>query len=503
MKPVVSMKHICKSFFGSYANHNVDFEAYPGEVHALLGENGAGKTTLMNILYGIYTPDEGSIEIDGVPVVISAPKDAITQKIGMVHQHFKLVSNLTVSQNITLGLKSKGYPFTRRSLIDKRLREISEQYGLAIDPAAKISSLSVGQQQRVEIMKLLYRDVTTLILDEPTAVLTPRETEDFFDVLKRLRSSGKAVIIITHRIPEVMEISDRVTVLMDGKKVASLMREELNEDVLSRLMIGRELGEVRRTLQQSFEGKGLSVSNLNIKENGLMQLSNVSLTIAPGEIHGIAGVAGNGQKYLAEAIVGIRKYAEGSIALNGVCLDRLDIENRKKLGIGYISDDRHRDGLIADMDLSENLLLSSACSRYVKHGWIRKKDLTAAAEETVKRFEIKARSVKLPIRYLSGGNQQKLILARELTEDVRLIIAFQPTRGLDIGATEFVHKLLNDYKAKGCCVLLISADLNEVFSISDRVSVMYSGRIAGTVNNNGNVDMTKIGLMMAGKEQQA
>ena len=503
MQPILSMRHISKDFFSVLANDDVSLDVYAGEVHALLGENGAGKTTLMNILYGVYIPDSGTVTLHGREVRFASPKDAIESRIGMVHQHFMLVPNLTVSENITLGLKSKGYPFTDRKYVNAQLQAISERYGLMIRPEAKVSELSVGEQQRVEIMKLLYRNMEILILDEPTAVLTPQETEELFSVLDRLRADGRAVIIITHRIPEVMRISDRVTVLRDGSVIASMGRDELTEELLSRSMIGRELSVSERIPCTAKDEGGLELMHVTLKEHRRVRLSDVSLRVRPGEIHGIAGVDGNGQKHLAEAIVGIRKIQEGSISLEGKSLDGMSVQERKSLGIGYISDDRHRDGLILNMNLCENMLLRSDRSAFVRHGFLAGRRLAETTAKAVERFRIKSYSAKMPIRFLSGGNQQKLILARELDENVRLVIACQPTRGLDIGASEFIRELLEQYKAKNCCVLLISADLNEILSISDRVSVMYGGKIVGTVENDGNVDMTQIGLMMAGKERQA
>lgn len=503
MQPILSMRHISKSFFNKSANEDVSLDIYPGEIHALLGENGAGKTTLMNILYGVYTPDAGTVSVHGEDVRFSAPKDAIEHKIGMVHQHFMLVPNLTVSQNISLGLQPKGYPFTDRAAVNETLREISERYGLSIRADARVSELSVGEQQRVEIMKLLYRSVEILILDEPTAVLTPRETADFFGVLEKLKADGKSILIITHRIPEVMAISDRVTVLRDGRVVSVLERQELTEEKLSQLMIGRALNSPERKMSSVRPESGLTLDDITVKAHKRVRVDHVSLQVRPGEILGIAGVDGNGQKYLAEAIMGIRKTKTGHITLNGCSLDAMSIRDRKRLGIGYISDDRHRDGLIMDMGLSDNMLLCSRPERYLRRGLLSFSTLAGETQKAVEKYRIKSASLKMPVRYLSGGNQQKLILARELDEDVKLIIACQPTRGLDIGATETVRELLNDYKDNGCCVLLISADLNEIFSVSDRISVMHGGRIMGTVENTEQPDMTRIGLMMAGKEMDA
>ena len=504
MEPILSMRNIDKYFFGIPANQNVCLDVNRGEIHALLGENGAGKTTLMNILYGLYTCDGGEIWWKGQRVEFRSPKDAIACKIGMVHQHFSLVPNLTVSENITLGLKSKGYPFTDRKYLNERLMEISDRYGLTIDPNALVSSLSVGEQQRVEIIKLLYRSAELLILDEPTAVLTPGEIQDFFQVLRRLRADGCSVIIITHRIPEVMEISDRVTVLRDSKRVFSGETADLTEASLSEHMIGRQLKLMQRTPRKQAEQAGLVLEEITMQEKGSQLLDRVSLAIEPGEILGIAGVDGNGQKYLAEAIVGIRKCRSGSISLNGQALDALDVSDRKKLGIGYISDDRHHDGLVIDMSLSENMLLQQATAgKFVQNGFIKRKVMQKATEDAIEKFSIKTPGTGTPIRLLSGGNQQKLILARELFDGVQLIVAFQPTRGLDIGASEFIREQLLHYRELGCCVLLISADLEEIRAISDRIAVMYDGKIMGEFANDETLDMTKLGLMMAGRTAES
>lgn len=503
-EPILSMRNIEKKFFGVPANENITLEVHQGEIHALLGENGAGKTTLMNILYGIYTCDSGEIWWKGEQVHFRSPKDAIARKIGMVHQHFSLVPNLTVSENITLGLKSKGYPFTDRKALNKKLMEISERYGLSIDPDALVSTLSVGEQQRVEIIKLLYRDAQLLILDEPTAVLTMGETEEFFRVLRKLAADGCSVIIITHRIPEVMEIADRVTVLRDAQQVISTDISKLSESQLAEYMIGRQLKLMERTPVERTAEAGCVLEHVSMQDKKGPLLQDISFEIAPGEILGIAGVDGNGQKYLAEALVGIRRHQEGTISLLGKTLDQLDVSARKKLGIGYISDDRHRDGLVMDMSLADNILLQQATvDQYVRRGFILRKKVAAAAQEAMKKFSIKAHSAQEAIRLLSGGNQQKLILARELFDGVKLIVAFQPTRGLDIGASEFVREQLLQYSRKGCCVLLISADLEEILSISDRVAVMHGGKIMGIVENNESINMTDLGLMMAGRTQES
>lgn len=498
---LLSMQNISKSFYGKWALDRVCLEVEAGEIHALLGENGAGKTTLMNILYGIYTRDAGEIFWKGEPVHFSSPKDAIERRIGMVHQHFMLVPSLTVSQNITLGLKSPGHPIPDRRKLNGTIKGISDKYGLQIDPEAYVSSLSVGEQQRVEIMKLLYRNAELLILDEPTAVLTPQETESFFAVLRKLRDDGKAVIIITHRIPEVMNISNRITVLRDGKNIATVRTAQVTEEELSRYMIGRELKPVRRTPAARSQEPGLSLEQVSLEVNGLRRLEDISLEIGRGEILGVAGVDGNGQKDLAEVILGIRRHTSGTIKLGGTDISHLSIQERKKLGIGYISDDRHQDGLVLDMDLVENMLLKTPTDpAYLKRGLIDKKRVREDTLKAIQEYAIKTPGPETPIRYLSGGNQQKLILARELAGNPQAVVAFQPTRGLDIGAAEFIQQKLLEHRSRGCSILLISADLEEIMALSDRIAVIYKGKIMGIVANDGELDILSLGLMMAGRK---
>jgi len=497
------MQNITKFFGGLCANRDVDLTVESGEIHALLGENGAGKTTLMNILYGIYLADSGTVAIHDQVVAIRSPKEAIALKIGMVHQHFMLVPTLTVSQNITLGLKEKGYPFTDRKRVDRKITALSDEYGLNIRPSDVIADISVGVRQRVEIIKLLYHEAELLILDEPTAVLTPQEANNLFHVLKRLKANGHSVIIITHRIAEVMSIADKVTVLRDGKKVATLDIAEADSNHLSELMIGRRLEtSLRPTAAEQPQAETplrLVTTGLSLQGESKKILDAVSLEIKQGEILGLAGVDGNGQKELAEVLVGIRRADAGQIVFEGNDISHLGVKKRKRLGIAYVPDDRHHDGLILDMDLVANLILAA----YDHPPFSRRKMLQAnacrdhAGNETA-RYQVKTPGVKTRVRYLSGGNQQKLILARELYGHPKLIVACQPTRGLDIGAEEFVHKLLRQQKSRGVSVLLISADLEQIMTLSDRIAVIFEGRITGVLQNDGAVDPAQIGLKMAG-----
>jgi general nucleoside transport system ATP-binding protein len=502
---LLSMRNIRKTFSGVIANDDVCLDVEAGEIHALLGENGAGKTTLMNILYGIYAADAGGIRWKGEDLKGHTPREAIQRGIGMVHQHFMLVPTLTVSQNITLGLRSEGHPLPRRRRLDRSIREISRTYGLEVDPVAPVSGLSVGEQQRVEIMKLLYRRADILVLDEPTAVLTPGEAESLFAVLRRLREEGHAVILITHRIPEVLEAADRITVLRDGRKAADLDARAASPEELSRLMIGRELTHAARPAgRPAADGTpGLDVQDLRLTEHGLEKLKGVSFRVARGEILGVAGVDGNGQKELAECLLGLRRAPAGTVRFAGRSVDRLSVAQRKKLGLAYVSDDRHRDGLVLEMDLAENFLLRAlAIPGFARHGIIDRGRCRQAAEAAIADFGIKTTGAAAAARLLSGGNQQKLILARELASAPSLIVASQPTRGLDVGATEFIRERLLACRAAGAAVLLVSIDLDEILALSDRIAVMHRGTLSEPVDNGPCVDMTRLGLLMAGSEAE-
>ena len=502
---LLSMRNITKSFGELYANKDVDLAVEKGEIHALLGENGAGKTTLMNILYGLYPVDSGSIDINDISVEINSPKEAIALKIGMVHQHFMLVPTLTVSQNITLGLKEKGYPFTDRKLVDRKISELSTEYGLAVRPSEVIADISVGARQRVEILKLLYHSATLLILDEPTAVLTPHETSNLFNVLKRLKKKGHSVIIITHRISEVLAIADRVTVLRNGENVARLDIGETDSHHLSELMIGRRLETPSMPTTESAAALDmplrLSAKGLSLRGETKTILNDISLDIRSGEILGLAGVDGNGQKELAEVLVGIRKLDTGQILLDGRDISRLGVKKRKGIGIAYVPDDRHHDGLILDLDVVTNLMLSAYDRKpFARWNLMMNQVCREHAVKKSREYQVKTPSVKSPVRQLSGGNQQKLILARELQGRPKLIIACQPTRGLDIGAEEFVHKILLKQKRRGVGILLISVDLDQIMALSDRIAVIFEGRITGMMKNDGKIDLSHIGLKMAGFE---
>lgn len=494
---LVSMKGVSKSFFGTYANEKVDLDINSGEIVALLGENGAGKTTLMNILYGIYEKDEGIIKVKGEEVSFKSPKEALEHNIGMVHQHFTLVPTLTVEQNITLGEKNKGYPFLHTTERQAEIAKLSKKFNFAIDPKVLVKTLSIGQQQRVEILKLLYRNTEILILDEPTAVLTPQETESFFEVLKKLSSQGCAIILITHRISEVLKISNRVVVLRDGVKELDEKTELLNERTLGKAMIGRELKK-QQIKYSPREEIGLSLKEVTSKGKG-KNISFFTCDVKKGEILGVAGVDGNGQKSLAESIVGIRKYSHGEIFVDGENITNLSVANRKLQKIAYISDDRHHDGLLMDYSLEENMLLKGdSYKSYYKKGVLDANALEKDTKAKIEEYNIKTYNTKTKIRLLSGGNQQKLILAREVSEDTAVVVAFQPTRGLDVGASESVHDKLYEKQKEGASIVLISTDMEELRKMSNRILVISNGMIMGIVDNDEKLDITRIGLMMAG-----
>lgn len=525
--PLLEMKDICKSFSGVYANENVSFSADKGEIHALLGENGAGKTTLMNILFGLYQADSGEILWKGQPAGFTSPREAIAAGIGMVQQHFSLVRNLSVLDNVILNYSGNRFVLDRRAE-KKKLLQLSEKYGLEVHPDARIADLSVGERQRVEILKTLYRDIELLILDEPTGVLTPQETTQFFRMLRELKREGYAIIIITHRMSEILEISDRVTVLRDGKKVAERKTAETNADELAHDMIGRNLNGLTYTEfsaqakdagTDGAAGAAAAAETENAGREVILELQDVSrragkhthalrdvtFSVHAGEILGIAGVEGNGQKELAEVITGLKQATSGKLLLEGADVGHMSVRERYEKGISYISDDRQSDSLIPDMDISDNLILRDYGSEpYSGHSLIRRRAVKDNARAKMEEYEVRAsgrQGADAKVRLLSGGNQQKLIIARELSDRSRLVVAAQPTRGLDIGATEFVREQLVKKKESGGAVLLISADLEEIFAISDRIAVLYDGRIMGILNRD-EVDIRRIGLLMGGVTEE-
>jgi simple sugar transport system ATP-binding protein len=473
--PLVVLERITKRFPGVLANDEVDLELRAGEVHALIGENGAGKSTLMRVLYGIYPSDGGRILVRGEEARIGSPRDAIALGIGMVHQHFVLVDPFTVTENIILG--EEGGAILDVAEAERRVADLAEQYAFRVNPSAVVEELSVGEEQRVEILKALYRGVEILILDEPTAVLTPGETQDLFDNLRRLREAGRTIVFISHKLDEVLQIADRITVLRRGRVVGATRPAETSKAKLAEMMVGRP---VLFRLEKPEVEVGEPV--LRIEElTGEGKLDGVSLEVRAGEILGVAGVEGNGQRELAEALIGLRTPASGRILIEGQVITGRPVGDIRNIGVGYIPEDRHEQGLVLPMTLWENTVLGRQDDREFTGGFgvllIRKiKELTG---RLVKLFDIRAQSVDVPASTLSGGNQQKLILARELETDPKLLIAAQPTRGLDVGAIEFVWKEILEQKAAGRAVLLISAELDEIYALSDRIVTLYEGRITG------------------------
>lgn len=498
--PLLDMKEICKSFFGRIVLDHVDFSVEKGEIHALLGENGAGKTTLMNVLFGLYHADSGKILWQGEPSTFSEPLDAHTAGIGMVHQHLSLVQTMTVQQNISLGLKSKGYPFLSIADESKKIEKIAKKYDFDVAPQAVVNTLSLGEQQRVEILRALYRNAKLLILDEPTAVLTPSETESFFKILERLKAEGHSIVLITHRMSEIMRISDRVTILRNGKKISTLTTKNTNPDELSRLMIGSQRTSPVAKKNVDNKRKLLTLENVSVKENDFITLNNINFSLKSGEILGIAGIDGNGQTQLAESIIGVQKSANGCIHLNDIDITNLTVKERRELGIAYVPSDRHQDGLALDLCLLENLMVNKYKDNpFYSKGLVKWNLAQKYSQNLIDKYNIKNQGLTRPVRLLSGGNQQKIILAREIDVQPEVLIVYQPTRGLDIGATQQVRNLLLSERNSGRGIILISADLDEVLSLSDRVAVLFCGELMGILEGQNGFDVELIGAMMGGK----
>ena len=498
---LLSMQGITKAFPGVLALDHIDLDVEEGEIHALLGENGAGKTTLMNILYGLYRQDGGQIFWEGQPVDISKPDEAIAIRIGMVHQHFMLVRKMTGLENILLGLRLPGYPVMHKEQQIGKIEELCTRYGLSVDLHKRVDRMAVGEQQRVEILKALFRDAKLLILDEPTSVLTTQETQEFFSILRSLAAEGHSIILIAHNLSEVMGISDRITVLRDGKKVCTVHTKDTDEVALSRYMIGRDFEECsheRKPTDQSTQV--FEIKELSLQSGNRALLDHISLYIRSGEILGIAGVDGNGQTELAEVLTGIRKQTSGEIYLNSKPIHNLGVRKRWEKGISYIPSDRHRDGVIMDATVAENTAVHTYYhDPYSQKGILRFQAIHAKAQSLTHEYQVRTPDTKTKIRLLSGGNQQKLLLARELQSEGSLIIACQPTRGLDIGATEFLRQQLMNRRNAGKSVLLISTDLREILALSDRIAVIHGGKIMGVVDNNEMLTVELLGLMMGGK----
>jgi simple sugar transport system ATP-binding protein len=493
------MRGITKRFPGVLANDHVDFEVRAGEVHTLFGENGAGKSTLMRVLYGLYRPDEGEIVLNGAPVSIPTPAAAIKLGIGMVHQHFMLVPTLTVAENVALGLTSTRRVLKDMRRVSARIDELSSAYGLKVTPDALVWQLSVGERQRVEIMKALYREARLLVLDEPTAVLTPNEVDDLFDVLRHMTADGRGLVFISHKIREVLSLSDRITVLRAGRVVGTVRPDETTEEGLADMMVGHELEHEQRPAHHAGTGIRLSLADLHVRgDRGTEAVRGVSLDVHAGEIVGIAGVSGNGQRELAEAVAGIRTPTSGSVRVDGEELAGLGPAATRHAGIGYVPEERMRDGVVPDFSVAENLMLAdSRNALVVDHGVLRTGAIRAHARDLVKNFDIRTPTIDTPTRNLSGGNIQKLIMARELSGNPAVLLVAQPTRGIDISAAHYIHERLIEHRERGIAILIISEDLDEVISLSDRILVMYEGRIIGEAGAETST-REAIGLMMAG-----
>ncbi|MEN6387592.1 MAG: ABC transporter ATP-binding protein [Candidatus Cryosericum sp.] len=492
------MNDITKRFPGIVANDHVSFALRKGEIHTLLGENGAGKSTLMNVLDGIYYPDEGEIFIEGKRVNLRSPLDSMKHGIGMIHQHFMLVDSLSVIENVILGLESQGF-FVDKRAIAHQIEAIATRYNFRVDPYAKIWHLSVGEQQRVEIIKTLFRGARILILDEPTAVLTPQESEELFGILREMKSEGKSIIFISHKLNEVMSVSDRVTVLRKGRLIGTVDTAAVTEGELAKMMIGRDVLFRLERKKAELGPEVLKVEDaLAYNDRGLIAVNKLNITVHAGEIVGIAGVAGNGQVELAECITGLRRLAGGHVALKGVDVTNASPCTLASAGVNYIPADRLGVGLVPNLSTIENAMLRNYRKEPISKGaFISYAAACTYTDGLIKKYDIAVPLQNAPVKVLSGGNMQKLLLAREIGERPKLLIAEHPTRGLDVGATEFVRSMLLEQRNNGVAILLISEDLDEILMVADRVAVMYEGRIVGIVDVD-SVDVAQIGLMMAG-----
>lgn len=503
MEYVIEMLNIRKEFPGIVANDNITLQVKKGEIHALLGENGAGKSTLMNVLFGLYQPEKGEIRVNGEKVHITNPNIANDLGIGMVHQHFMLVDTLTVTENIILGKEPTKLGQINLKDASEEIRKISEQYGLQVDPNAKIADISVGMQQRVEILKTLYRGANILIFDEPTAVLTPQEITELIAIMKRLIQEGKSIILITHKLKEIMEVCDRVTVIRRGQGIGTVDVADTNENELASLMVGREV--VFKTEKADSQPKQtvLKIDNLTVKDaRNVKAVNKLNLTVRAGEIVGIAGVDGNGQSELIEAITGLRKIDSGTIKLNEKDITKLPPRKVTESGIGHIPQDRHKHGLVLDYPMDLNIVLQTYYKEpYSKFGILDFKAITKKAKELIAEFDVRTPSEKTLARALSGGNQQKAIIGRELDRNPDLLIAAQPTRGLDVGAIEFIHKRLIEHRDQGKAVLLVSFELDEIMNVSDRIAVMYEGEVVAIVDPKETTEQ-ELGLLMAGSNRE-
>lgn len=503
MEYVIEMLNVRKEFPGIVANDNITLQVKKGEIHALLGENGAGKSTLMNVLFGLYQPEKGEIKVKEKAVKITNPNIANDLGIGMVHQHFMLVQNFTVTENIILGNEPTKAGKINIAKAAKEIEALSNQYGLSVDPYAKIEDISVGMQQRVEILKTLYRGADILIFDEPTAALTPQEITELIEIMKRLIKEGKSIILITHKLKEIMAVCDRCTIIRKGVGIGTVTVSETNPDELASLMVGREVHF--KTEKKTAEPKDavLTIDGLVVEDaRGVAAVNDLSLTVRAGEIVGIAGVDGNGQTELIEALTGLTKIKSGAITLNESDLTKLSARKITESGVGHIPQDRHKHGLVLDYTIGENIALQTYYKEPMsKRGILNYKEIYRKAKALIAEYDVRTPSEYTQARALSGGNQQKAIIAREVDRSPQLLIAAQPTRGLDVGAIEFIHRKLIEERDKGRAVLLVSLELDEVMNLSDRIAVIYEGKIVDIVNPN-ETNEQKLGLLMAGGKRE-
>ena len=502
---VIEMLHITKEFPGIKANDDVTLQLRKGEIHALLGENGAGKSTLMSVLFGLYQPEKGTIKKEGREVKVNNPNDANALGIGMVHQHFKLVECFTVLDNIILGVEDTRHGFLQKDAARKKVMQLSEKYGLRVDPDALVSDISVGMQQRVEILKMLYRDNDILIFDEPTAVLTPQEIEELMQIMRGFKEESKSILFITHKLNEIMAVADRCTVLQKGRGIGTVEIAKTSKEELSRMMVGRDVEfavekapcEPGRTI---LEVNDLVVASKVHKNNAVR---GVSFQVRAGEIVCVAGIEGNGQSELVYGLTGLEKVSSGSIKLNGKDITAAPIRDRSKDGMSHIPEDRHKHGLVLDYTLADNLVLQRYWQpQFQNHGFIKKGEVLTYAERLIEQYDVRSgQGAQTIARSMSGGNQQKAIIAREVDKDPDLLVAVQPTRGLDVGAIEYIHKQIVAERDKGKAVLLISLELDEVMNLSDRILVMYEGEIVGEFDPH-KTTVEELGLYMAGAKKQ-
>ena len=496
--PVLEVYGVTKTFPGVIANEDIDLILNEGEIHCLLGENGAGKSTLMNVVFGLYQPDKGTIKVRGEQVQMGGVHDAIEHGIGMVHQHFQLIPVFSVAENIILGNELTKGPFLDLNEARRRIRALEERYGLAVDPDAKVGTLSVGEQQRVELVKALFREADILILDEPTAVLTPGEVDDFFAVVRSLVDQGKSIIFITHKLREVLAVADRITVLRNGRVAGTADPKAATQQSLANLMVGRDVVFQVEKGDADAGATVVKVEALRVEDDrGVQTVNGFSVEVRAGEIFGIAGVEGNGQRELVEAITGMRRKVGGRVEILGKDATRMTPRKITELGTAHIPEDRAKHGLVASYSVADNMVLNRYHHKRFSRGFIRNEGaINSEAGRLVKQFDVRTPSIHVPVVTLSGGNQQKVIVARELTGHIDVLIVAQPTRGLDVGSIEFIHRQIIDLRDRGAAVLLVSAELDEILSLSDRIGVLYRGRLVGTFDGR-DATREQLGYLMA------